>query len=117
MVAYAIVEACGKQFWLEEGRFYDFDKLPLTRGDQFTLNNILLLNDGANIFVGRPYLGGQYSVDVEVLRHISGSKVRVYKMRSKKKTRKTRGSRATLTRILVKSISEKSQVKTSCRIN
>ena len=29
MKSYAIVQASGKQFWIEENRFYDFDKLPL----------------------------------------------------------------------------------------
>ena len=41
MAAYAIVQASGKQFWVEENRFYDFDKLPLNSGDTFKLNRIL----------------------------------------------------------------------------
>ena len=44
MESYAIVQASGKQFWVEENKFYDFDKLPLDRGDTFTLNQILLVN-------------------------------------------------------------------------
>ena len=43
MGTYAIVQASGKQFWVEEDKFYDFDKLPLDRGDSFTLNQILLV--------------------------------------------------------------------------
>ena len=38
MEPYAIVQASGKQFWIEENKFYDFDKLPLDRGDTFSLN-------------------------------------------------------------------------------
>ena len=37
MTTYAIVQASGKQFWVEENRFYDFDKLPLNPGDTFKL--------------------------------------------------------------------------------
>jgi large subunit ribosomal protein L21 len=44
MVSYAIVQASGKQFWVEEKRFYDLDKLPLNKGEVFKLNNILLIN-------------------------------------------------------------------------
>ena len=40
MESYAIVQASGKQFWVEENKFYDFDKLPLDRGDTFSLSLI-----------------------------------------------------------------------------
>ena len=101
MLSYAIVQACGKQYWVEPGRFYDFDKLPFQAGDSFTLNNVLLMNTGGKVSLGKPFLDPEFSIDVKVLRHLSGPKTRVYKMRSKKKTRKTYGSRPKLTRVLV----------------
>jgi len=107
MVSYAIVEASGKQFWVEENKFYDFDKLPLDRGDVFSLNKILLFNKDDEISIGKPFLDSGYSVEAKVLRHLSGPKIRVYKMRPKKKTRKTFGSRRKLTRVLISSISKK----------
>ena len=107
MESYAIVQASGKQFWVEENKFYDFDKLPLDRGDVFSLNQILLVNKEASISIGQPYLDSSYKVEATVLRHLSGPKIRVYKMRPKKKTRKTFGSRRKLTRVLINSISEK----------
>ncbi len=107
MESYAIVQASGKQFWIEKDRFYDFDKLPLDRGDNFSLNQILLVKEGDSVTVGKPFLDKEYVVEATVLRHLSGPKVRVYKMRPKKKTRKTFGSRRKLTRVLIKSISQK----------
>jgi large subunit ribosomal protein L21 len=101
MLSYAIVQACGKQYWIEPGRFYDLDKLPFKAGDTFTLNNILLMNTGGEVSLGKPFLDPEFSIDVKVVRHLSGPKIRVYKMRSKKKTRKTYGSRPKLTRVLV----------------
>lgn len=106
MSAYAIVQASGKQFWVEERKFYDFDKLPLNRGDMFNLNQILLVKDSDSISVGKPFLDKEFNIEATVLRHLSGSKVRVYKMRPKKKTRKTFGSRRKLTRVLINSISK-----------
>jgi large subunit ribosomal protein L21 len=107
MGSYAIVQASGKQFWIEENKFYDFNKLPLDRGDVFNLNQILLVNKEDDIALGKPFLDNSYNIEAVVLRHISGPKIRVYKMRPKKKTRKTFGSRSKLTRVLINSISKK----------
>jgi len=103
MQSYAIIQASGKQFWVEENKFYDFEKLPLNRGDKFSLNQILVVKGENSVEIGKPFLEN-YSVKATVLRHISGPKIRIFKMRSKKKTRKTFGSRRKLTRILVNSI-------------
>ena len=110
MAAYAIVQASGKQFWVEENRFYDFDKLPLNPGDMFKLNRVLLVNKDGLLKIGKPFLDGECLIEATVLRHLSGSKVRVYKMRPKKKTRKTFGSRPKLTRVLINSIATLSNV-------
>jgi large subunit ribosomal protein L21 len=107
MDSYAIVQASGKQFWVEENKFYDFDKLHFDRGDYFSLNQILLVKEGDSVSIGKPFLDKEYVVEATVLRHLSGPKVRVYKMRPKKKTRKTFGSRRKLTRVLIKSICKK----------
>ena len=113
MAPYAIVEGSGKQLWIEENKFYDFDHLPLDPGDTFNLNQILLVNKNNSVSVGTPWLDNDYEVEATVLRHLSGPKVRVYKMRPKKKTRKTFGSRRSLTRVLIKSIRKKSTVSFS----
>ena len=104
MSSYAIVKASGRQFWIEENRFYDLNKLPLQAGDTFTLNQILLVKQNNKLELGKPFLQDKYIVEATVLRHLSGSKTRVYKMRPKKKTRKTFGFRAKLTRIYINSI-------------
>jgi large subunit ribosomal protein L21 len=88
MAAYAIVQASGKQFWVEENRFYDFDKLPLNNGDMFQLNKVLLVNRHGSLQIGKPFLGDGCRIEATVVRHLSGSKIRVYKMRPKKKNPK-----------------------------
>jgi large subunit ribosomal protein L21 len=104
MASYAIVQASGKQFWIEEDRFYDFDKLPLNPGDNFKLNKVLLVNKKGSLKIGKPFLNDSCLIEATVVRHLSGPKIRVYKMRPKKKTRKTFGSRAKMTRVLIRSI-------------
>ena len=114
MVKYAIVEASGKQFWVEERRFYDFDKLPLNEGEEFTLSNILLVALKDQVVVGTPFLNNEYIINATVLRHISGPKVKVYKMRPKKKTRKMIGYRSCFTRIFINSISRRVATNSLC---
>ena len=46
---YAIVEISGRQFWIEAGKYYDFNRIPTELGKQITLNRILLLNDDGNV--------------------------------------------------------------------
>ncbi len=107
MESYAIIQANGEQFWIEENKFYDFDKLPLNPGDTFDLNQVLLVNKKDSVLIGKPFLNDVYKVQAIVLRHLTGPKIRVYKMRPKKKTQKTFGSKRNLTRIWITSISKK----------
>jgi large subunit ribosomal protein L21 len=104
MQNYAIVEASGKQFWVEPGKFYDFNYIDLNPGDKIILLRVLLVNREGNILVGHPCLN-KVSIEATVLGHIKSKKITVYKMRPKKKTRKKQGHRDTLTRILVDNIS------------
>jgi|TARA_B100000475_G_scaffold189051_1_gene160151 large subunit ribosomal protein L21 len=114
MVSYAIVKASGRQLWVEENRFYDVNKLALQVGDTFSLNQVLLVNQNGVLEIGKPFLEGKYIIEAKVLRHLSGSKTRVYKMRPKKKTRKTFGFRPKLTRIYISSIRSMVASKSTC---
>jgi large subunit ribosomal protein L21 len=100
---YAIIEASGRQFWVEPGRFYDFNHLELHSGDKIALTRVLLINNEGNVSVGHPCLGNA-RVEATVLGHINSRKVTVYKMRPKKKTRKKQGYRSNLTRVIINSI-------------
>ena len=100
---YAIVEISGKQFWVETGKFYDFNRFSTELGKEITLNRVLLLNDEGNVSIGQPYLTN-VKVKGRILEHLRGKKKIVYKMRSKKKTRRKQGHRQELTRVLIETI-------------
>ena len=102
-MSYAIVEDSGRQFWVESGRFYDFNSLDLNPGYKIALTRVLLVNENGNISVGKPCLE-EAKDEATVLGHIRSKKVTVYKMRPKKKTRKKQGHRDNLTRVLVDKI-------------
>lgn len=102
-MTYAIVEICGKQLKVEPGRFYDLDRLALNPDDNLTIDKVLLLHNDDDISVGQPYVEGA-TVEGTVMEHRRGKKIIVYKMKPKKKTRKKRGHRQDLTRLMIDSI-------------
>ncbi len=81
-----------------------------TDADGFVLEKVLLLNDGKDLKLGKPYVKDA-KVEIKVLEHRRGPKIIVYKMRPKKKTRRKNGHRQELTRVLVQSISLGSKPK------
>ena len=109
---YAIVEASGKQFWLQSNRYYDLDRCHAEVNDVLTIEKVLLFNDGKDLKLGKPYVKDA-KVEIKVLEHRRGPKIIVYKMRPKKKTRRKNGHRQELTRVLVQSISVGSNTKKS----
>ena len=109
---YAIVEASGQQFWLQSNRYYDLDRCHAEVDDVLTIDKVLLIKDGKNLKLGKPYVKDA-KVEIKVLEHRRGPKIIVYKMRPKKKTRRKNGHRQELTRVLVQSISIGSKTKKS----
>tara|TARA_Y100000813_G_C24065463_1_gene306084 strand:+ start:211 stop:651 length:441 start_codon:yes stop_codon:yes gene_type:complete len=101
---YAIAETSGQQFWFEENKYYDIDRLNAKEKEKITLEKVLLINDNNNVSVGKPYVKNA-KIELEVVSHKRDKKIIVYKMRPKKKTRRKMGHRRELTRVMVKSIS------------
>lgn len=102
-MTYAIIEICGKQLKVEPGKFYDLDRLDLEPESDLKIDKVLLIHHEDQIHVGQPYLDGA-NVEGTILLHRRGKKVIVYKMQPKKKTRKKRGHRQELSRLMINSI-------------
>ena len=100
---YAIVEISGRQFWIEKGKYYDFNRISTDLDKQITLNRVLLVNRENTLLIGKPYIENG-KVKGKVLEHFRGKKTIVYKMRPKKKTRRKQGHRQELTRVLIEDI-------------
>ena len=103
-MTYAIIEIGGTQIRVEPGRFYDVNLLDAEPDSSYNIDKVLLVNNNDEVTVGRPYVDGA-TVEGTVMRHRRGKKVIVYKMQPKKKTRKKRGHRQELTRLMIDSIS------------
>ena len=55
---FAIVEACGRQYKLEPGRFIDIDRLDEQEGAEHIFDKVLMLVDGEKSEIGEPYVEG-----------------------------------------------------------
>jgi large subunit ribosomal protein L21 len=103
-MSYAIIETGGKQVRVEPGRFYDIELLPVEPEESIIIDSVLLVQHDGEVTIGHPFVAGA-TVEGTVMRHFRGRKVLVYKMKPKKKTRKKRGHRQEITRLMINSIS------------
>jgi large subunit ribosomal protein L21 len=85
---YAIVEISGRQFWIETGKYYDFNRIPTELGKQITLNRVLLSNNDGDVLIGKPYLES-VKVKGKILEHLRGKKLH-FIMRPKRKLEKNK---------------------------
>lgn len=100
---YAIIDAGGRQIWIEAGKFYDLNYIKGEPGDIVNLNRVLLMNTQGNIKVGNPCIES-IQIKAKILKHMKGKKVTVFKMKPKKNSRSKQGHRQKLTRLLIEDI-------------
>jgi len=115
-MSYAIIETGGKQLRVEPGRFYDIELLHNEADEKITIDSVLFVQNDGEINIGQPLVSGA-TVEGTVMRHFRGRKVLVYKMKPKKKTRKKRGHRQEITRLMIDSISMNGSVIASAPIS
>ena len=111
-MSYAIIETGGKQLKVEPGRFYDIELLHKEPDEKVTIDSVLFVQNDGEVSIGQPLVSGA-TVEGTVMRHFRGRKVLVYKMKPKKKTRKKRGHRQEITRLMIDSISMNGSVVAS----
>jgi len=99
----AIVETCGKQYEVQEGRYIDVEFMGKEENESLELDKVVMIVDGENSKVGQPYIEGA-TVKATVLKNGKEKKVLVYKQRCKKGYRKKNGHRQQFTRIMIESI-------------
>lgn len=103
---YAVIEVCGRQIVIEEGRHYIINRLPYKIGTLILFTRILLCNEKGLRSVGYPYIKDYKKIQITgtILEHSQGSKIIVFKMRTKKKFRRTTGHRQSNTSIIINKI-------------
>ena len=100
---YAIVKTGCNQVRVSEGDKINVDLLPNAIGEEVQLDKVLLLG-GDKIAIGKPYVEGA-SVKAEVLDHVLGEKIIVFKRWRRNDSRRTTGHRQRYTTLRIKTIS------------
>lgn len=101
---YAIIRSGGRQVRVEPGAVVTLDRLDAEPGQDVTFDQVLLVEkDGGEVMAGSPYVANARVV-ATVGGEARGPKIRVFKKKRRKGSRKTTGHRSTLTRVTVKEI-------------
>jgi large subunit ribosomal protein L21 len=100
---YAIVEIAGQQFKVQKDRKLYVHRLEGNEGDSVSFDRVLLLDNGGEVAIGAPAVEGA-SVSAEIVRHLKGDKVIVFKKKRRKGYKKKNGHRQYLTQIRIQDI-------------
>jgi large subunit ribosomal protein L21 len=69
-------------------------------GEQVTLDQVLMVVDGANVSVGSPTVAGA-KVEATVVSHGRGKKVKIFKLRRRKHYKRQQGHRQNFTEVVI----------------
>ena len=101
---YAIVHISSVETKVTPDAVLDVPRLAGEPGANLKFDEVLLVGDGEKIAVGRPTVKGA-SVSAQIVEHLRGEKLKIYKFKRRREYRRRRGHRDELTRIRVTSIS------------
>jgi len=100
---YAIVEIAGQQFKVQKDQKVFVHRLDAEAGQTLTFDRVLLVDNDGKITLGAPAIEGA-SITAEVLQHVKGDKVIIFKKKRRKGYRKKNGHRQSFTAIKVADI-------------
>jgi large subunit ribosomal protein L21 len=100
---YAIVEIAGQQFKVAKDQKVYVHRLQGETGSKVTFDNVLLLDNEGSVVIGAPAIEGA-SVTAQILSHLKGDKVIVFKKKRRKGYQKKNGHRQYLSEIQIESI-------------
>ena len=103
---YAVVEIQGSQFKVEKDQKLFVNRIDAKEGSKVSFDNVLLVDDGKKVQVGKPTLSGK-SVEAKVIAHKKDDKVIVFKKKRRKGYKVKNGHRQAITEIVIQGISEK----------
>ena len=101
---YAVIQSGGKQYQVHEGEVLLVEKLAASVSP-IVFDQVLLVVDGDKIELGTPILPN-LKVYASLVSEVKGTKIEVFKFKSKSRYRKHTGHRQKYTQIKIESIGE-----------
>ncbi len=102
MNQFAVIETGGKQYRVSPGTKIKVEKLT-SEGDNFVFDKVLLIGEGADVKIGKPYLTGS-KVEAKILKQGRDKKKIVFRYKSKTRQRKKKGHRQHFTEVEITKI-------------
>ena len=100
---YAVIEVGSKQYSVTKDDVIEVNKQVVVKGDNLSIDKVLLVSDGKKVQIGQPYVKGA-TVEAVVLRQMMGEKTTAFKHRRRKNSHWEKGHRAQLTELKIKAI-------------
>ncbi len=100
---YAVIATGGKQYRVTEGQTLRVEKLPGDKGNPVSFDKVLLVSDGENLTIGRPYVENAL-VTGGIVEQDKAKKVLVFKFKRRKRYRRLRGHRQPFTSVRIEKI-------------
>ena len=100
---FAVIAISGVQLKVYVGKEYEVEKLEGKKGDKIEVKEVLLLSDGKDVKIGKPYLKDAV-VKLEITSQKKGEKIEGFKYAAKARQRTRYGYRPSITKVIVKSI-------------
>ena len=100
---YAVVETGGQKYTVEEGHLLRVPRLDGSAGDKVTIEKVLLISDGNEPLIGKPYVENA-TVEAELMTQVKDAKILIYKYKRRTKSRRTRGHRQQYTELKITKI-------------
>ena len=100
---YVIVDIQGQQFKVQQDQKLFVHRINADQGSEVEFGKVMLIDNDGDVQVGAPVIEGA-KVIVEVLSHVKGDKVLVFKKKRRKGYRKLNGHRQQFSEVRVKGI-------------
>ncbi len=100
---YAIIEACGRQYKVQEGDILFMERLGSEPGETVKFEKVVLFSGDDDTVIGTPYVEGA-TVEAEVLKNAKAKKIIVFKYNPKKNYRRKQGHRQPYTKVQITQI-------------
>lgn len=102
---FAVIEFAGHQYKVQKGDKFAVNRLSEKEGSKITVENVLMTfsEDGKDTKIGKPNVSGA-KVELKILEHKKEDKKRVYKMKAKKRYRRNKSFRPSVSVVEVVSV-------------